>query len=133
MFDDHVPTADAAAVRRARAAGAIVVGKAATDEFAYGIAGVNPHFGATRNPWAGDRVSGGSSSGSAATVAALGVPLALGSDTGGSIRVPVRVLRRRRVQGDVGDGEHVRGCGRWAVRWTTPARSRARPPTRPYC
>jgi aspartyl-tRNA(Asn)/glutamyl-tRNA(Gln) amidotransferase subunit A len=88
IFDRNVAVADAAAVRRARDAGAIVVGKTATDEFAYGIAGVNPHYGAARNPWSPDRVSGGSSSGSAVALAAQQVPLALGSDTGGSIRVP---------------------------------------------
>jgi len=88
MFDDHVPSADAVAVRRAKDAGAIVVGKTATDEFAYGIAGVNPHYGPTRNPWAPERISGGSSSGSAAALASRVVPLALGSDTGGSIRAP---------------------------------------------
>jgi aspartyl-tRNA(Asn)/glutamyl-tRNA(Gln) amidotransferase subunit A len=88
MFDAHVPAEDAEAVRRAKEAGAIVVGKTATDEFAYGIAGVNPHYGATRNPWSEAHVSGGSSSGSAAALAAFQVPLALGSDTGGSIRAP---------------------------------------------
>jgi aspartyl-tRNA(Asn)/glutamyl-tRNA(Gln) amidotransferase subunit A len=88
MFDRNVPAADAAAVTRAKEAGAIVVGKTATDEFAYGIAGVNPHYGAPRNPWRHERVSGGSSSGSAVALAARQVPLALGSDTGGSIRVP---------------------------------------------
>jgi aspartyl-tRNA(Asn)/glutamyl-tRNA(Gln) amidotransferase subunit A len=88
MFDRNVPAEDATAVRLAKEAGAIVVGKTATDEFAYGIAGVNPHYGAARNPWLRDRVSGGSSSGSAVALAARQVPLALGSDTGGSIRVP---------------------------------------------
>ena len=88
MYDAHVPQRDAHAVARARAAGAILVGKTATDEFAYGIAGVNPHYGPARNPWSSDRVSGGSSSGSAVAVAAGLVPLALGSDTGGSIRAP---------------------------------------------
>ncbi len=88
MFDDHVPEADSEAVRRARAAGAIVLGKTSTHEFAWGITSVNPRQGSPRNPWAVERISGGSSGGSAVALAAGEVPLALGSDTGGSIRVP---------------------------------------------
>jgi len=88
MFADHVPGADAEAVRRARAAGAIMVGKTQTHEFAWGITSVNTLMGTSRNPWAPDRVSGGSSGGSAVALAADLVPLTLGSDTGGSIRVP---------------------------------------------
>ena len=88
MFAEHVPSADAEAVRRARSAGAILVGKTQTHEFAWGITSVNPLMGTSRNPWAPGRMSGGSSGGSAVALAAHLVPLALGSDTGGSIRVP---------------------------------------------
>jgi len=88
MFDSHVPTRDAEALRRARAAGAILVGKTQTHEFAWGITSVNERLGTAHNPWALDRVSGGSSGGSAVTLAAGELPLALGSDTGGSIRIP---------------------------------------------
>ena len=88
MFATHVPERDAAAVARARAAGAILIGKTQTHEFAWGISSVNPLLGSTHNPWALDRISGGSSGGSAVALAADEVPLALGSDTGGSIRVP---------------------------------------------
>lgn len=88
MFSDNVPAADAETVRRARAAGAILVGKTQTHEFAWGITSVNELMGTSRNPWALDRISGGSSGGSAVALAAGMVPLALGSDTGGSIRVP---------------------------------------------
>ncbi len=88
MFADHVPERDAEAVRRARAAGAILVGKTQTHEFAWGITSVNHLLGSARNPWANDRVSGGSSGGSAVVLAVEEVPMTLGSDTGGSIRVP---------------------------------------------
>jgi aspartyl-tRNA(Asn)/glutamyl-tRNA(Gln) amidotransferase subunit A len=88
MFGDHVPLRDAAAVARAREAGAIVLGKTATHEFGWGITTNNPHFGPTRNPWAPDRIPGGSSGGSAVALATGEVALALGSDTGGSIRIP---------------------------------------------
>ena len=88
MFAEHVPAADAEAVRRAREAGAILIGKTQTHEFAWGITSVNLLMGSSRNPWAPQRMSGGSSGGSAVALAAHLVPLALGSDTGGSIRVP---------------------------------------------
>ncbi len=88
MFAANVPTRDAEAVRRARDAGAILIGKTQTHEFAWGITSVNRALGSAHNPWALERVSGGSSGGSAAVLAADEVPLTLGSDTGGSIRVP---------------------------------------------
>jgi aspartyl-tRNA(Asn)/glutamyl-tRNA(Gln) amidotransferase subunit A len=70
------------------AAGAIIVGKTNVAELGYGAVGHNPVFPTTRNPWALDRTSGGSSAGSAAAVAAGLAPIALGSDGGGSIRIP---------------------------------------------
>jgi aspartyl-tRNA(Asn)/glutamyl-tRNA(Gln) amidotransferase subunit A len=88
MFAGHVPTLDAEAVRRARTAGAIMIGKTQTHEFAWGITSVNELVGTSRNPWSLDRVSGGSSGGSAVALATGMVPLALGTDTGGSIRIP---------------------------------------------
>jgi aspartyl-tRNA(Asn)/glutamyl-tRNA(Gln) amidotransferase subunit A len=88
MFETHVPQRDAEAVARARDAGAILVGKTQTHEFAWGITSVNERMGSARNPWALERFPGGSSGGSAVVLAAGEVPLTLGSDTGGSIRVP---------------------------------------------
>jgi len=88
IFEHHVPKEDAPVVERARAAGAIVLGKTNTPEF--GCKGVtdNRVFGVTRNPWRLDRVPGGSSGGAAAALAAGLGPLGEGSDLAGSIRVP---------------------------------------------
>jgi aspartyl-tRNA(Asn)/glutamyl-tRNA(Gln) amidotransferase subunit A len=88
IFAEHVPGADAALVRRAREAGAIVIGKTLTHEFAWGITSVNPHFAPCRNPHDPERVAGGSSGGSAVALALGQAALALGTDTGGSIRIP---------------------------------------------
>jgi len=82
------PGEDATAVARLRAAGAVVLGKGNTNEFACGIDGRNPHKGDCRNPWDPARLAGGSSSGPAAAVAAGMAEGAIGSDTSGSIRVP---------------------------------------------
>lgn len=88
VFKDRVASRDAEAVRRLRAAGAIVLGLTRSHEFGWGITTQHATRGGTRNPWDLDRVPGGSSGGSAAAVAAGLVPIALGSDTGGSIRIP---------------------------------------------
>ncbi len=88
MFAGNTPAADAAVLRNVRQAGGIMLGKAQTHEFAWGITSVNELTGTSRNPWDRRLMSGGSSGGSAVALAAHLAPLAIGSDTGGSIRVP---------------------------------------------
>jgi aspartyl-tRNA(Asn)/glutamyl-tRNA(Gln) amidotransferase subunit A len=88
IFRSNVPEKDAFVVSRLKQAGAIVLGKTNTHEFALGVTTNNVHYGATRNPWALDRVPGGSSGGSAAAVAAFICYGAIGTDTGGSVRIP---------------------------------------------
>lgn len=88
FFKDYLPTEDAAVVQRIKDAGAVIIGKTNTHEIALGVTTQNPHYGSCRNPWDTRRIPGGSSGGSAVAVAtgmALG---ALGTDTGGSIRIP---------------------------------------------
>jgi aspartyl-tRNA(Asn)/glutamyl-tRNA(Gln) amidotransferase subunit A len=88
VLKDRLPRADATVIRRLREAGAILVGKLNLHELAYGVTSANPHFGPVRNPWQLNRIAGGSSGGSAAAVAASLCLASLGTDTGGSIRIP---------------------------------------------
>jgi aspartyl-tRNA(Asn)/glutamyl-tRNA(Gln) amidotransferase subunit A len=88
ILADNQSSSDSAAVERLKLAGAIILGKLNLHEIAYGATGVNPHYGSALNPWNTGRITGGSSSGSGASVAAGECFAALGTDTGGSIRIP---------------------------------------------
>ncbi len=88
VLTSFIPEDDAAAVRKIYDAGAVLLGKLNMHEFAFGVTGVNPHYGTSQNPWGVDRLPGGSSSGSGAALAAGLCLGSLGSDTGGSIRIP---------------------------------------------
>jgi aspartyl-tRNA(Asn)/glutamyl-tRNA(Gln) amidotransferase subunit A len=88
FFENYVPDFDSAVTEKLAAAGAVLIGKAGLHELAYGITSNNPHFGAIRNPSDPDRIPGGSSGGSASAVASGMAAMAIGTDTGGSIRIP---------------------------------------------
>jgi len=91
VIADWVPSRDATVASRLRRNGAILIGKTNMHEFAWGGTSDNPHFGAVRNPWDPERFPAGSSGGSGAAVAARTCPAALGTDTGGSVRLPSAV------------------------------------------
>ncbi|MDP9289678.1 MAG: amidase family protein, partial [Thermoproteota archaeon] len=88
IMSDYISKIDATSVVKMKKAGAILIGTNNTHEFACGITNVNPHYGSSRNPWSTSKLSGGSSGGSGVAVAACMVPVSLGTDTSGSIRVP---------------------------------------------
>lgn len=88
LLEKNVAAEDAAVTARLRAAGAVLVGKTNLHEWAFGVTTDNPHFGPTRNPWAPERIPGGSSGGSAAALVTGMCFASIGSDTGGSIRIP---------------------------------------------
>jgi aspartyl-tRNA(Asn)/glutamyl-tRNA(Gln) amidotransferase subunit A len=88
ILSNFVPQYDSTVVKRLKEAGAIIVGMNNTHEFACGITNINPHYGSSKNPWDINRMSGGSSGGSAVAVSAGMTPVSIGTDTSGSIRVP---------------------------------------------
>jgi aspartyl-tRNA(Asn)/glutamyl-tRNA(Gln) amidotransferase subunit A len=110
FLKEFVPDKDAEVAARLKAAGTIILGKTNLHEFAYGVTNNNPHYGPTRNPWDTARIPGGSSGGAAVAVAAGLCAAAIGTDTGGSIRIPASLcgilglkptLHRVSVQGVV--------------------------------
>ncbi|HVN27489.1 MAG TPA: amidase, partial [Candidatus Binataceae bacterium] len=88
ILADFRPDSDATSWARLKAQGAVMLGKLNLHEFAYGVTSSNPHHGICRNPYALDRIPGGSSGGSAAAIVARTAPATIGTDTGGSIRIP---------------------------------------------
>lgn len=88
ILKDNVATYDSPVAAKLKAAGAVLIGTTNLHEFASGATSVNPHYGPVRNPWDHDRIAGGSSGGSAAAVSAGLAPAAIGTDTGGSVRIP---------------------------------------------
>jgi aspartyl-tRNA(Asn)/glutamyl-tRNA(Gln) amidotransferase subunit A len=88
FFADHIPQEDAFVVQKMKRAGVQIIGKTNTHEIALGVTNNNPHYGACKNPWDITRTPGGSSGGSAVAVATGMAMAALGTDTGGSIRIP---------------------------------------------
>jgi len=88
LFKDHIGRRNASCVNKLKKAGAIIIGTTNLNEFASGITGINPHYGSSKNPWNKDHISGGSSGGSCISVSTGMASFSIGTDTGGSIRVP---------------------------------------------
>ncbi len=112
---NNVPDTDAAVVRRLKEAGAVVLGKLNMHEWALGATGVNPHFGPARNPWDTDRMTGGSSSGAGAALGTDLTVLALGSDTGGSGRIPAALCNVSGLRPTTG---RISGAGVVPLAWS---------------
>jgi len=88
IHSDYVPQTDSVTARRLRSAGTVLLGKLNTHEYAFGVTTDNPHYGTTHNPWSSEHTPGGSSGGAGAAVAAGLATAALGTDTGGNLRIP---------------------------------------------
>lgn len=115
FFADRVPERDATVVERLRQAGAVVLGKTALHEFAFGGTTQNPHHGCCRNPWDLRRIPGGSSGGSGAALGAALCAAALGTDTGGSVRIPAALNGASALRPTAGN---VSTRGVFPVSWT---------------
>lgn len=115
FLEGNVPGSDATVVKRLKRAGAIIIGKTNMHEFAWGRTTENEHFGATRNPWDPNRNAHGSSGGSAAAVAAGQCLLAIGTDTGGSVRNPAAVTGLTGMRPTVG---RISNAGVFPLAWS---------------
>lgn len=115
ILERNIPRRDATVVAKLRKSGAIMIGKANLHEWALGVTNNNPHYGATRNPWSPDRIPGGSSGGSASALAAHFCLGAIGSDTGGSIRIPASACGVVGIKPTVG---LVSLHGVWPLSWS---------------
>jgi Asp-tRNA(Asn)/Glu-tRNA(Gln) amidotransferase A subunit family amidase len=120
LYADNVPTEDAPMVARMKAAGAIQLGKTNTPTFGWIGATHNLVFGITRNPWHLDRTPGGSSGGASAAVAAGLGPLAIGTDGGGSIRIPPPARASSATRRPTGAFRSIPRAGRGAFRISAP-------------
>ncbi|MGI9658579.1 MAG: amidase [Gaiellaceae bacterium] len=115
FFADHVPEVDAPVWARMREAGAVLLGKTQLHEFAYGATTQNPHHGECRNPWDTSRTPGGSSGGSGAATGAALCAVALGTDTGGSVRIPASLNGSSGIRPTLG---RVSNTGVFHVSWS---------------
>lgn len=110
-YEHRIADFDAEIVKRLKASGAVILGMSNLAEFCYGVTSINEYFGACHNPWNLDRVTGGSSGGSAASVAAGICPVAMGTDTGGSVRIPASFCGVAGLRPTVGRVPNTGGLG----------------------